>query len=96
MINSTGPRTNNYRIRKLADGRIGQHREEQLVHPKPVEREDPEASGSMNVDADGHGDTGIGANNDTPSHDTSAKPKRKSVPDTWAVRILVSVAGIDC
>lgn len=89
ISDTTGPRTSNYRIRKLADGRIGQQRKEQPIHPKPMDEETLEGLGADNP---GVGDNGndVGqnvdtSNNDVPRETPKSGPRRKSAPDTWAV-----------
>ena len=87
ISDTTGPRTSNYRIRKLADGRIGQQRKEQPIYLKPMDKEIPEGPGG---DDPGVGDGGndVSQNINTannPRETPKEVPRRKSAPDTWAV-----------
>ena len=91
VSDSTGPRTSNYRIRKLADGRIGQQRNKQLTHLVPAVTENldlrDKADGGAPADRDDEMGQNTSVANDAPPGETSEKrPRRKSVPDTWAVR----------
>ena len=87
-----GPRTSNYHIHKLADGRIGQQRKVQVIHSQPIDTEQQEGLG-VNEAAAGDADNNLGESMDVDADEappekpkTKKKPLRKSAPDTWAVR----------
>ena len=91
VTTSTSSRkTTNYRIRKLADGRIGQQRADNLVNHNTIPERSEASDGNVNMGAvhDIAGD--VPATAPTKSNE---KKKRKAKSDTWAVCFRISLLG---
>lgn len=82
-VSGRGSRTSNYRIRKLAGGRLGGGHTTQSVTPDITERRDSEEAQM--------GDDGPDVSAHIPEDEQpTRKTKRTKVPNTWAVSTTVS------